>query len=153
MFTTRILVRFGDLDAAGIAYYPNLVNFLHESFEDFFVGHVGRPYPEVYAEGLGFPTVKLEIDFVSPVRYGDHVDMRLTVEKVGRSSVQMRYEGSVGGPRGLPRAQRRGRRRHEDLPPAAAARLAARALPGRDGARPRRNSRPSRAVEGSRRSR
>jgi 4-hydroxybenzoyl-CoA thioesterase len=97
MFTTRILVRFGDLDAAGIAYYPNLVNFLHESFEDFFVGHVGRPYPEVYAEGLGFPTVKLEVDFVSPVRYGDHVDMRLTVEKVGRSSVQMRYEGSVSG--------------------------------------------------------
>ena len=97
MFTTRILVRFGDLDAAGIAYYPNLVNFLHESFEDFFVGHVGRPYPEVYAEGLGFPTVKLEIEFTAPVRYGDHVDMRLTVEKVGRSSVQMRYEGSVGG--------------------------------------------------------
>jgi 4-hydroxybenzoyl-CoA thioesterase len=97
MFTTRILVRFGDLDAAGIAYYPNLVNFLHESFEDFFVGHVGRPYPEVYAEGLGFPTVKLEVDFVSPVRYGDHVDMRLTVEKVGRSSVQMRYLGTVGG--------------------------------------------------------
>jgi 4-hydroxybenzoyl-CoA thioesterase len=97
MFTTRILVRFGDLDAAGIAYYPNLVNFLHESFEDFFVGHVGRPYPEVYAAGLGLPTVKLEIDFFSPVRYGDHVDMRLTVEKVGRTSVQMRYEGSVGG--------------------------------------------------------
>jgi 4-hydroxybenzoyl-CoA thioesterase len=97
MFTTTILVRFGDLDAAGIAYYPNLVNFLHESFEDFFVGHIGRPYPEVYAEGLAFPTVKVEMEFHSPVRYGDHVDMRLTVERVGRSSVQMRYEGSVDG--------------------------------------------------------
>ena len=70
-----ILVRFGDLDAAGIAYYPNLVNFLHEAFEDFFVGHVGRPYPEVYAEGLGFPTVKVEMEFLSPVHYGDHVDI------------------------------------------------------------------------------
>ena len=97
MFTTTILVRFGDLDAAGIAYYPNLVNFLHESFEDFFVGHVGRPYPEVYAEGLGFPTVKLEVEFEAPVRYGDHVEMRLFVERVGRSSVQMRYEAFVGG--------------------------------------------------------
>ena len=58
---------------------------------------MGRPYPEVYAAGLGFPTVKLEIEFMAPVRYGDHVDMRLTVEKVGRSSVQMRYEGSVAG--------------------------------------------------------
>jgi YbgC/YbaW family acyl-CoA thioester hydrolase len=97
MFTTTILVRFGDLDAAGIAYYPNLVNFLHESFEDFFSGHVGRPYPEVYREGIGFPTVKLEVEFLSPVHYGDHVDVRVTMERIGRSSVQIRYEGSVQG--------------------------------------------------------
>jgi 4-hydroxybenzoyl-CoA thioesterase len=97
LFTTSILVRFGDLDAAGIAYYPNLVNFLHEAFEDFFAGHVGRPYPEVYREGLGFPTVKVEMEFLSPVHYGDRVDISVTVERVGRSSVQIRYEGSVGG--------------------------------------------------------
>ena len=97
MFTTSILVRFGDLDAAGIAYYPNLVNFLHEAFEDFFAGHVGRPYPEVYREGIGFPTVKLEVEFVSPVRYGDCVEVALAVERIGRSSVQIRYEGSVQG--------------------------------------------------------
>lgn len=97
MFTTSILVRFGDLDAAGIAYYPNLINFLHEAFEDFFAGHVGRPYPEVYWEGIGFPTVRVEMDFFSPVRYGDHVDIDLTVERVGRSSVQIRYNGAVNG--------------------------------------------------------
>jgi 4-hydroxybenzoyl-CoA thioesterase len=96
-FRTTILVRFGDLDAAGIAYYPNLVNFLHESFEDFFRGHVGRPYPEVFREGIGFPTVKVEMEFLSPVRYGDHVDVDVTVEHVGRSSVKIRYEGSVQG--------------------------------------------------------
>jgi 4-hydroxybenzoyl-CoA thioesterase len=97
MFTTSILVRFGDLDAAGIAYYPNLVNFLHEAFEDFFRGHVGRPFPEVYAQGLGFPTVKLEMEFVSPVRHGDSVDVRVSVEHIGRSSVRTRYEGAVKG--------------------------------------------------------
>jgi 4-hydroxybenzoyl-CoA thioesterase len=96
-FTTSILVRFGDLDAAGIAYYPNLVNFLHEAFEDFFAGHVGRPYPEVYREGMGFPTVKVEMEFLSPVRYGDRVQVGLTVERVGNSSVQIRYAGSVDG--------------------------------------------------------
>ena len=90
-------MRFGDLDAAGIAYYPNLVNFLHEAFEDFFTGHVGRPYPEVFREGIGFPTVKVEMEFLSPVHYGDHVDIAVIVERVGRSSVQIRYEGSVAG--------------------------------------------------------
>jgi YbgC/YbaW family acyl-CoA thioester hydrolase len=96
-FQTSILVRFGDLDAAGIAYYPNLVNFLHEAFEDFFAGHVGRPYPEVFRDGIAFPTVKLEMEFLSPVHYGDHVDVDVTVERVGRTSLQVRYEAAVAG--------------------------------------------------------
>ena len=97
MFSTSILVRFGDLDAAGIAYYPRLVNFLHVAFEDFFRGHVGRPYPEVFREGLGCPTVKLEMEFLSPVHYGDHVDIGVVVEHIGRTSVRIRYEASVKG--------------------------------------------------------
>ena len=99
MFTTSILVRFGDLDAAGIAYYPNLVNFLHEAFEDFLVGHVGRSYPEVFGGGLGSPTVKVEMEFLSPVRYGDQVRIGVVVEHIGRTSLRVRYEGSVEGRR------------------------------------------------------
>lgn len=97
MFQTSILVRFGDLDAAGIAYYPRLANFLHEAFEDFFRGHVGRPYPEVFREGLGCPTVKLEMEFISPVHYGDQVQIAVVVEDIGRTSVRVRYEASVEG--------------------------------------------------------
>jgi 4-hydroxybenzoyl-CoA thioesterase len=97
VFKTSILVRFGDLDGAGIAYYPNLVNYLHESFEDFFTGHVGRPYPEVFKGGLGLPTVRIEMEFFSPVHYGERVEVGVVVEKVGNASVQIRYEGSVAG--------------------------------------------------------
>jgi len=97
MFTTTILVRFGDLDAAGIAYYPNLVNYLHEALEDFFAGHVGRTYPEVFGGGLGSPTVKVEIEFLSPVRYGDRVEVAVAVEHLGRTSLRMRYEANVLG--------------------------------------------------------
>ena len=95
MFKTSILVRFGDLDAAGIAYYPNLVNFLHEAFEDFFAGHVGRTYPELFSEGVGSPTVKVEMEFLSPVRYGDQVRIGVVVEHVGHTSLRVRYEGKV----------------------------------------------------------
>ncbi len=96
-FSTSILVRFSDLDPAGIAYYPNLVNFLHVAFEDFFAGFVGRPYPEVFREGLGFPTAKVEMEYLAPVHYGDHVNVGVVVEHLGRSSVRFRYEGSVLG--------------------------------------------------------
>ena len=37
------------------------------------------------------------MEFLSPVHYGDHVDVDVTVERVGRSSVQIRYEASVAG--------------------------------------------------------
>lgn len=96
-FSTSILVRFCDLDPAGIAYYPNLVNFLHVAFEDFFAGFVGRPYPDVFREGLGFPTVKVEMEYLSPIHYGERVEVGVVVEHLGRTSVRFRYEGSVEG--------------------------------------------------------
>jgi 4-hydroxybenzoyl-CoA thioesterase len=37
------------------------------------------------------------MEFVSPVRYGDSVDVAVAIERLGRSSVQVRYEGSVKG--------------------------------------------------------
>jgi YbgC/YbaW family acyl-CoA thioester hydrolase len=90
-------VRFGDLDPAGVAYYPNLVHYLHVAFEDFFGGALQRPYPEVIAGGLGFPTVKLEMEFASPVRYGDPLQVSVAIEHVGRTSLQVRYGGRVLG--------------------------------------------------------
>jgi len=96
LFETEVLVRFGDLDPAGIAYYPNLVNYLHQAFEDFFADWVGRPYPEVFRDGLGLPTVGLEMEFLSPVRFGDRVRVGVGVERIGQTSVQFRYTGRVG---------------------------------------------------------
>ena len=58
---------------------------------------MGRPYPEVYKGGIGFPTVKVEMEFFAPVHYGDQVEVGVVVERIGSSSVQIRYEGSVGG--------------------------------------------------------
>ena len=67
------------------------------AFEDFFAGHVGRTYPQVFREGFGFPSVKIEMEFLSPVHYGEHVTVSVAVLKVGRSSVQLQYQGSVEG--------------------------------------------------------
>jgi 4-hydroxybenzoyl-CoA thioesterase len=65
--------------------------------EDFFSGALDRPYPDVIASGLGFPTVKLEIEYDAPVRFGDTVDVSVAIEHVGRTSLRVRYEASVRG--------------------------------------------------------
>lgn len=58
---------------------------------------MGKTYPLVFKEGLGFPSVKIEIEFLSPVHYGEHVKVAVSVLKVGRSSVQLEYAASVDG--------------------------------------------------------
>ncbi len=55
-FRTPLVVRFGDLDPAGIVYYPRYGHLCHVAMEEFFHGAVGLDYPRLLAEhGLGFP--------------------------------------------------------------------------------------------------
>lgn len=99
-FRCRIPVRFGDIDQAGIAYYPTLFDHCHVAFEEFWERAIGIPYPKVLnKDRLGFPTVHLEADFVRPLRFGDSLSVEVTVLTLGRSSVVFRYRASVKGKR------------------------------------------------------
>jgi 4-hydroxybenzoyl-CoA thioesterase len=97
-FRTAIDVRFGDCDPAGIVYYPTLYHYCHVAFEECWAGALGVTYPElVVARRLGVPTVHVETDFLEPIRYGDRVEMSVSVGRVGSTSVVFAFEGSVGG--------------------------------------------------------
>ncbi|MCA8951355.1 MAG: acyl-CoA thioesterase [Planctomycetes bacterium] len=89
---TRLRYRFGDIDDAGIAYYPKLLHYFHCAFEDWWSDGLGRPYPTVLHEDkLGLPAVKLEAEFFAPVRYGDEPWVHLGVLRIGRSSVEFAF--------------------------------------------------------------
>lgn len=91
-YTTSLKVRFGDVDHAGIAYYPTIIDYLHRGFEDFWEGWMQTPYREVVDDHkVGFPSVDLCIQFRSPLRYGDQVDLAMHVQRLGRSSVTFAY--------------------------------------------------------------
>ncbi len=85
-------VRFGDIDQAGIVYYPRFIHYFHVAMEEFFRHEVGIDYARVLKEyRLGHPTVHLEVDFRRPLRYGDHIEVEVGIEKIGRTSVTWRY--------------------------------------------------------------
>ena len=90
-FTYRAAILFHDVDPAGTAYYPRLVDLCHCAFENFFNERIGIPYAKVIADGVGFPTVRFEVDFVSPIRHGDRIDIEVRVLEVGRTSVTLGY--------------------------------------------------------------
>lgn len=91
-FVYPALIRWGDCDPAGIVYYPRYFDMFHQAMEAWFGEALGVPYVEVIqGRKLGFPSVHTEADFAAPSAFGDAVDVRLTVTRVGRSSIEFGY--------------------------------------------------------------
>lgn len=86
-------VRFNEVDAAGIVFYPRFFDYFHMAFEDFFGAATGVPYHVWIKERrIGWPTVHVECDYRAPLRYGDAFEVAVSFPKVGRSSFVTRYE-------------------------------------------------------------
>ena len=91
-FKTRIRVRFGDADPAGLVYYPVLFHYCHVAMEEFFAERCGIPYHRVMADDrIGFPTVNVQAEFFIPLAYGDEAEVEVTVARIGGSSATFVY--------------------------------------------------------------
>jgi 4-hydroxybenzoyl-CoA thioesterase len=91
-FTTQIQVRFGDVDPAGIAYYPRIFEYLHVVTEELWDQHVGVRYDQLLlVRKIGFPLVHCEVDFKSPLRFGDRPIVRVTCFHLGSSSLGLHF--------------------------------------------------------------
>ena len=90
-------IRFGQTDAAGITYYPRLVEMINDIVEDFFADVIGFSYKEMIVEtDYGVPTVNLNVNFKGPAELEDYVDWYLVVTKIGRSSFSVLIDAKVG---------------------------------------------------------
>lgn len=91
MFIHERAVRFEDIDAAQIVFFPRVLVYCHETLEVFLNqlegGHAGL----ITKRRIGLPAVHLDMEFKKPLRYGDTVNIQLEVTKLGTSSVHLRY--------------------------------------------------------------
>ncbi|MFN7941250.1 MAG: thioesterase family protein [Thermoanaerobaculia bacterium] len=91
-FRTPLVVRFGDVDPAGIVYYPRFPHFCHVAMEEFFHAVVGFDYPRLLNElRIGLPTVRLECDFRQPLRYGETAVIEVEASRAGSASIEWRH--------------------------------------------------------------
>jgi YbgC/YbaW family acyl-CoA thioester hydrolase len=91
-FKTRIMVRFGDCDPAGLVYYPVIFHYYHVAMEEFFAECCGIAYHQLMAkERIGFPTVNTQAEFFVPLLYGDEAEIEVSVSRTGRSSATFEY--------------------------------------------------------------
>lgn len=96
-YETTLPVRFGQVDYAGIMFYPRFFENFHAVFEDMFGERLGVPYMSILKDRrIGFPTVHIETDFRKAFRFGEPMRLVLDVTRIGNSSIQFRYRGYHG---------------------------------------------------------
>jgi 4-hydroxybenzoyl-CoA thioesterase len=93
-FRASIKVCFGDIDNAGIVYYPRFIHYFHLAMEEFFAEEIGIDFADVlHKHNLSLPTVHLESNFRRRLRYGDRISMEVRVIHIGQSSITWGYKG------------------------------------------------------------
>ena len=91
-FRSQLKIRFGDIDHAGIVYYPRFLHYFHVALEEFFGQELEVDYPVLIDEHrIGLPTVHLETDFNRPLRYGDMIEVEVSVLNFGKTSITFGY--------------------------------------------------------------
>lgn len=101
MFSVTYPLRFAHCDPAGIAYYPRYFELCDAAIEDWTAEVLGVDRRTMHIDmGLGLPTVDLKASFTAMSRLGDLLDISVSVERVGRSSIDLALDiSSAGEPR------------------------------------------------------
>lgn len=85
------VLRFGDCDPAGIAYFPRYFDLLNGVVEDWW-GGMGVPWNMLFLQRrIGLPTVRFEVDFRAPAFLGDQLLFCLAITRIGKRSVGLEH--------------------------------------------------------------
>jgi 4-hydroxybenzoyl-CoA thioesterase len=97
-FNREYPIRFAHCDAAGIAYYPRLLEICDAAVEDWTESTIGITRRMLHLQlERGLPAVDLTISFRSPLELGDKLYINVALVKLGNSSATLQLLGSSHG--------------------------------------------------------
>ena len=82
-------VHFSETDAAGVVHFTCLPTYVEEAEHDYFRGCGVPPFEE----GSGWPRIRLVIDYQSPCRFEDVIEITLEEFSATRSAISYRFVG------------------------------------------------------------
>jgi acyl-CoA thioester hydrolase len=89
--TTKVPVRFSEVDALGIVWHGHYLKFFEDGREAF-----GKQYQlgylDFYRHKFATPLVKINVDFKRTVKYGDEVNIVTTFLDTPAAKIHFRYE-------------------------------------------------------------
>lgn len=96
-FAEQRQIRFQDVDAAGIIFYPRVLEHCHDVLLSFFSA-VGAPlHEQLRAPTWLAPIRHAEADYFKPLRFGDAVEVALVAAEVAESEVTLGFRVARSG--------------------------------------------------------
>lgn len=90
-FSDPRTIRFQDIDAAGIIFYPRVLEMFHDAYGAF-LAFAGAPLPEVLRSGGWLAPVRhAEADYFKPLRFGDPVTVEICRAHVAETEATLGY--------------------------------------------------------------
>ncbi len=98
-YRTRRRIEFSDTDAGGIAHFARFFVFMEIAEHELLrlLGAGPGAGPQADGRVVGWPRVASSCDFLSPVRFGDELDIHVQVVRVGRTSLTFGFSLSRDG--------------------------------------------------------
>jgi acyl-CoA thioester hydrolase len=95
-FTWAVRVYYEDTDAGGIVFYANYLKFFERARTEWLRAAGVGQQELLEREGACFVVKNISLDYHSPARLDDELSLTLTVEKLGRASVQFAQQAWRG---------------------------------------------------------
>ena len=88
-FHWPVRVYWEDTDAGGVVYYANYLKFLERARSEW-LRAAGFEQDQLRDEtGVVFVVRRVEVDYLSPARFNDALDVSVTLKELGRASLSL----------------------------------------------------------------
>jgi acyl-CoA thioester hydrolase len=88
-FSHPIRVRWAEVDAQGIVFNAHYLTFFDVAVTEYWRA-IGCPYPSAFLErGVDTFVVKATLEYHSPARFDDTIDVLVRVARIGRTSLRV----------------------------------------------------------------
>ncbi|MCL6579020.1 MAG: acyl-CoA thioesterase [Candidatus Bathyarchaeota archaeon] len=90
-FKTSFRITWADTDAAQVVHYSNYFRFFERAEEEFY-RHLGFSFTDINKMGIWLPRVESFCQFKKPARFGDLIEVELTVRELKEKSIKYEFK-------------------------------------------------------------
>lgn len=96
VFTWTVRVYYEDTDAGGIVYYANYLKFFERARTEWLRSIDLHQQTLIDSHGAMFVVKRASVDYHAPAKLDDEITLTLSIEKLGRASVEFTQQAHRG---------------------------------------------------------